>query len=55
MSATTIELQHELEEAQSEIARHHRDFLRIRRILEHAEADQMTRQAALKHIRGVVG
>lgn len=50
-----MRLERELEEANSEIARHHRDFERIRNLLDHAEADQMTRQAALKGIRSIVG
>lgn len=50
-----LRLGHELEEANLEIGRHHNDFAAIRNILEYAEKDQMTRQAALKGIRGVVG
>lgn len=52
---TVTGLQHELAEAEAEIRRHHRDFTRIRNLLEYAELEQMTRQQALNGIRAVVG
>ena len=53
-------LRHELEEARSEIARHHRDFERIRGILDDtlpvlAVAVLTVPAAALRRIRNIVG
>lgn len=55
MSSLT-EAKYELQEALSEIKRHHRDFKKISRILDDVDAGKRTDTAkALKAIRNVVG
>lgn len=53
---TDEELEHELAEAKSEIARHHRDFERIRAWLDWADVNpRVFWKAAFHKIRNIVG
>jgi len=55
----TLDLEHELAEANAEIARHHRDFQRIQQILDRfdnsGDPDAVKGVRALVAIRNIVG
>jgi hypothetical protein len=49
------DVEHEVRELRTEVARHHRDFQRIVEVLDPPEREDVTVADALRQIRNIVG